>query len=91
MTHIFLSNELLLLEQIGIEPLDILNRHLILENSAPSISCLSKVSNVLIDNAEDLDVVMPMYNLIKYSKSYKKQQVVYGFITEESWLTLQFF
>ena len=25
-----------------------------------------------IDNAEDLDVVMPMYNLLEYSKNYKK-------------------
>ena len=28
--------------------------------------------NVLIDNAEDLDVVMPMYNLIEYRKNYRK-------------------
>ena len=30
------------------------------------------MNNVLIDNAEDLDVVMPMYDLIEYSKNYKK-------------------
>ena len=30
------------------------------------------MNNLLIDNAEDLDVVMPMYNLIEYSKNYKK-------------------
>ena len=38
----------------------------------PFISCISKVNNTFIDNAEDLDVVMPMYNLIEYSKSYRK-------------------
>ena len=27
---------------------------------------------MLIDNAEDLDVVMPMYNLIEYSENYRK-------------------
>ena len=27
---------------------------------------------VKIDNAEDLDVVMPMYNSLEYSKNYKK-------------------
>ena len=37
---------------------------------APFISCISKVNNILIDNAEDLEVVMPMYNLLQYSKNY---------------------
>ena len=32
---------------------------------------VSKINNVLIDNAEDLDVVMPMYNLLEYSKNYR--------------------
>ena len=48
------------------------NESLALKNSAPSISCISKINNVLIDNAEDLDIVMPMYNLIEYSKNYSK-------------------
>ena len=33
---------------------------------------MSKSNNVLIDNAENLDVVMPMYNLLEYSKNYRK-------------------
>ena len=31
-----------------------------------------KINGVKIDNAEDLDVVIPMYNLLEYSKNYKK-------------------
>ena len=27
------------------------------------VSCISKINNTLIDNGEDLDIVMPMYNL----------------------------
>ena len=42
------------------------------KNNAPFINCISKISGVKIDNAEDLDVVMPMYNLLEYSKNYKK-------------------
>ena len=42
------------------------------KNNALLISCISKINNVLIDNAEDLDVIMPMYNLIEYSKNYRK-------------------
>ena len=36
------------------------------------ISCISKLNNTLIDNAEDLDIVIPMYNLLEYSKNYRK-------------------
>ena len=42
------------------------------KNNAPFISCISKINGVQIDNAEDLDVVMPTYNLPEYSKSYRK-------------------
>ena len=30
------------------------------KNNAPFTSCISKINNKLIDNAEDLDIVMPM-------------------------------
>ena len=43
-----------------------------LKNNAPFTNCISKINNVLTDNAENLDVVMPMYNLIEYSKNYRK-------------------
>ena len=42
------------------------------KNNAPLINYISKINGVKIDNAEDLNVVMPMYNLLKYSKNYKK-------------------
>ena len=48
------------------------NRNLVLKNNAPFISCISKINNTLIDNTEDLDIVMPMYNLIEYRKNYSK-------------------
>ena len=36
------------------------NRPLAFKNNAPFISCILKINNTLIDNAEDLDVVMPI-------------------------------
>ena len=42
------------------------------KNNAPFINCISKINGVKMDNAQDLDVVMPMYNLLEYSKNYKK-------------------
>ena len=48
------------------------NRLLAFKNNAAFISCMSKINGVLIENAEDLDIVMPMYVLLKYSKNYSK-------------------
>ena len=42
------------------------------KNNAPFLSCISKINSKLVENAEDLDVVMPMYNLLEYSKNYEK-------------------
>ena len=48
--------------------IDIRNRFLAFKNNAPLTNCVSKIYNVLIDNAEDLDVVMSMCNLLEYIK-----------------------
>ena len=48
------------------------DRRLTLKNNAPFISCISKINNRLVENSEDLDIVMPMYNLLEYSKNYEK-------------------
>ena len=44
----------------------------VFKNNAPFINCISKINGVKIDNAEELDVVIPMYNLLEYSKNYRK-------------------
>ena len=48
------------------------NRKLILKNNAPFVSCITRINNELIEDADDLDIVMPMYNLLEYSKNYRK-------------------
>ena len=57
------------------------NRPLAFKHNAPFISCISKIDNTLIDNPEDLDVAMPIYNLIEYNKNYRK--TTGGIITDE--------
>ena len=42
------------------------------KKSAPFINCISKINVIKIENAEHLDVVMLMYNLLEYSKYYRK-------------------
>ena len=41
------------------------NKKVIFKNCAPFINCVSKINNIQIDNAEYIDIVIPMYNLIK--------------------------
>ena len=48
------------------------NRPLILKNNAPFVSCMTKINNVFIEDADDLDIIMPMYSLLEYSKNYRK-------------------
>ena len=42
------------------------------KNCAPFTNCISEISNTQIDNAKDIDIVMPMYDLIKYGDNYAK-------------------
>ena len=42
------------------------------KNCAPFTKCISRINNTDIDNAQDIDIVMPMYNLIEYSDNYSK-------------------
>ena len=42
------------------------------KNNVPFIICVSKVGNTLTNNADNLDVVTSLYNLLEYSKSYGK-------------------
>ena len=50
------------------------DKKLAFKNNAPFVSCISKINNTLIDNAEDLDIVMPMYNLLEHSKNYSEKK-----------------
>ena len=48
------------------------NKKVIFKDYAPFTNCISENNNTQIDNARDIDIVMPMYNLIEYSDNYTK-------------------
>ena len=48
------------------------NKKVIFKNCAPFTNCISEINNTQIDNAKDIDIVIPMYNLIEYSDNYEK-------------------
>ena len=48
------------------------DKGVIFKNCAPFINCKTEINNTEIDNAKDIDIVMPMYDLIEYSDNYSK-------------------
>ena len=49
------------------------NIQVVFKTYAPFTNCLSEVNNTEIVNTKDIDVVMPMYNLIEFSDSYSEK------------------
>ena len=48
------------------------NKKVIFKNCAPFTICISEINNTQVDNAKDLDIVMPMDNLTECSDNYSK-------------------
>ena len=48
------------------------NKGVTFNSCAPFTKCISRINNTDIDNAYDIDIGMPMYNLIEYSNNYSK-------------------
>ena len=48
------------------------DKKVIFKNCAPFTNCMGEINNIQADNAKDIDIVMPMYNLIEYSDNYAK-------------------
>ena len=47
-------------------------KKVIFKNCAPFTNFISEINNTQVDNAKEIDIVMPMYNLIEYSDNYAK-------------------
>ena len=58
------------------------NKKLIFKYCASFTSCINRISNTQVDDAQYIDTVMPMHNLIEYSDKYSKTSGVYGNIVE---------
>ena len=51
---------------------DEIDKGVIFKNCASFINCKTEINNTEIYNAKDIDIVMPMYDLIEYSDNYSK-------------------
>ena len=52
--------------------LDERNKGVIFKKCAPFTKCINRINNTEIDNAKDIDIVIPMYNFIEYSNNYSE-------------------
>ena len=57
----------------AVKRLDEKNKGVIFKNCAPFINCKTEINNTEVDNAKDIDIVMPAYNLIEYTGNYSKK------------------
>ena len=48
------------------------NKGVTFKDCAPFTKCISRINNIDIENAQNIDIVMPMYNFIEYSDNYSK-------------------
>ena len=59
-------------DDAGARQADEQNKGVIFKNFAPFINYISEINNTQMDNANDLDIVIPMHSLIEYSDNYSK-------------------
>ena len=48
------------------------NKKVIFKNCAPFTNCINEINNTQVGSAKDIDIVMPMHNLIEYNDNYLK-------------------
>ena len=58
------------------------NKKVIFKNCVPFTNCISKINNARIDDAEYIDIIMPMYNLVEYNE-YNEYNEAYGNIVKK--------
>ena len=61
-------------------------KNTIIENCAPFTDCINEINNTRIDNAKDIDIVIPIYNLMEYGDNYSKTFSLWQGYRDESFL-----
>ena len=60
-----------------------IDKEVILKNWAPLTNCMTKINNTQAENAEHIDVIMPMYNLTVCSDAYSKTGGLWQYYRDE--------
>ena len=64
----------------AVKRLDKRNKGVIFKKCASFTKCIDRINGAEMNNAQDIDIVMPMYNLIEYSSNYSKTSRSYGIL-----------
>ena len=59
-------------DDVAVRQADERDKGVAFKNCAPFINCISEINNTQVDNCKDIDIVMPLYNLLEYSDNYAK-------------------
>ena len=54
------------------------NKKRVLRNNAPFRSCITKINDTFVDNAEDVDIAMPIFYLLEYGDNYSMTSVSFS-------------
>ena len=72
-TYLFVKRTISITNPAGAENIaNSEDRKVVFKTCAPFTDCINERNNTQVDNAKDIDVVIPMYNLIEYSDNYLK-------------------
>ena len=64
-------------------------KKVVFKNCASFTDCISEINSTQIDNAKNIDLIMPMYNLIEYSANYSKtSRSLWQYYRDEPALTI---
>ena len=63
------------------------SRQVVFKNWAPVTDCISEMNNTQINNAKDINVVVPIYNLVEYGDNYSKTKSSWQYYRDEPVLT----
>ena len=74
--HILVKETITVEEETEVAPYNA-NKKVLFKNCASFRDCISRISNTQVDDAHNIDVVMPTYNLIEYSDIYSKTSGIF--------------
>ena len=70
-------------EETGVAPNND-NKKVIFQNCLLFTNSISRINNMQVHDAHDIDVVVPMYSLIEYSDNYSKTFQIYSNFVERN-------
>ena len=68
--YTLVKGTMLVAQVLATAELDNVGKEVVFKNFAPFNDCINEINNTQIDNAIDIEVVMPMYNLIEQRNNY---------------------